>query len=444
MGQASGDSWEGNVISVEAYGLGGPGMPDRAAVYNERQSNHYRISGTNLISVTSTGAVSTLGTIPGAKQASMPYSFNTQCVIASGNMFLYDPTGGFRHVTDPDLGAPIDGVWVDGYYFLTDGEFIYHTDITDESSIDPLKFATAEFSPDPTLAVAKTNDNKVIVFGRYSTEYFVNAATENFAFQRLETRAQKIGIVATHAKCESSGVFYITGGRKFEDLGVHIIGVGTSQKISTREVDKVLNEYTELELGDMRMEARTESGTEFILVHLPNETLCFNNTIAKSMGLDNAWCILKTGTRPGPYLEAAPYRAINSVFDPRVGAWICGDKEDGRLGQYDDSLATQYDEIAEWEMLSPFLLIPYASISELEIETIAGTSAADDAAVAISTTYDGLTYSTEEFNAIYSAPYDYGQRFIARRFGLVRDRIGFRFRGVSRSKMAFANFRVNY
>ena len=56
-------------------------------------------------------------------------------------------------VTDSDLGDPIDGVWVDSYYFLTDGEYIYHTDITDETSIDPLKYATAEFMPDPSLGL---------------------------------------------------------------------------------------------------------------------------------------------------------------------------------------------------------------------------------------------------------------------------------------------------
>ena len=65
-----------------------------------------------------------------------------------------------------------------------------------------------------------------------------NAATENFAFQRVETRAQKIGIVATHAKCESGKKWYITGGRKDDSVSVHIITLGNSEKASTREVDK--------------------------------------------------------------------------------------------------------------------------------------------------------------------------------------------------------------
>ena len=53
-------------------------------------------------------------------------------------------------------------------------------------------FATAEFMPDDSLGVAKTQDNKVAVFGRYTIEYFQNVATENFAFQRKFSIPKKL------------------------------------------------------------------------------------------------------------------------------------------------------------------------------------------------------------------------------------------------------------
>jgi len=175
-----------DILGAQGYMLSYPGLSsfgtglgiDRGANYNERSVDHFRVSGTKLISVSSAGIVTELGTIPGASQCRLQnfYSFNTQGIIADGKMFLYDAVGGFREVVDGDLGDPIDGVWVDGYYFLTDGEYIYHTDIIDEESISPLKFATAEFMPDASLGVAKTKDNKVMVFGRYTIEYFVNDA----------------------------------------------------------------------------------------------------------------------------------------------------------------------------------------------------------------------------------------------------------------------------
>lgn len=434
------------ILGAKGYMLNYPGLTqiatgigiDRGANYNERFGIHFRVSGTNLTKVSLTGVVTSLGSIPGLDQAAMPYSFNTQAVIADGRMFLYSPTGGFSEITDSDLGNPIDGVWVDGYYFLTDGEYIYHTDITDESSIDPLKFATAEFMPDKSLGVGKTQDNKVIVFGRYSIEYFVDVATDNFSFQRVETRAQKIGIVATHAKCESEGNWFITGGRKEESLGIHVIGVGSSQKVSTREIDKILNEYDESDLSDMRMESRMEDNQHFIMIHLPNETLLFNKTISTSFGVEYAWSILKSDIAGN-----TPYRGINGVFDSNRGYWVYGDKYNENIGKLDDSVCTQYGSIVEGIIYSPLLKLESMSIDELEMDTIPGHNVTDDAAVAVSMTYDGLTYGKEWFQ-LYGQPLNYGQRFIIGRLGYIDDTVGFKFRFASSSRMAFAGLKVTY
>jgi hypothetical protein len=434
------------ILGANGYMLVYPGLTqlgtgagiDRAANYNERFSDQYRVSGTSLISVAADGTVATLGTISGSEQAAMPYSFNTQCVIADGKMFLYDPTNGLNEVTDTDLGDPIDGVWIDGYYFLTDGEYVYHTDITDESSIDPLKFATAEFMPDPSNGVGKTEDNKAMVFGRYTIEYFEDVATENFAFQRIDSRAVKIGIVATHAKCETGGHWYITGGRKHDAVGVYVVDVGEVTKVSTREIDKILATYTEPELIDMRMEARTEDGTVFILVHLPNETLCFNETIAVGFeDVSAAWSILKTGTAD------QAYRAINGVHDARTAKWTYGDKNDSTIGVLDNTKCTQYGEIAEWLLFTPFFTLDGGSIDEIELETIPGNTSEDDAKVAFSITYNGLTYSQEWWN-MYGEPSDYGHRFYLRRLGLVNEWAGFKFRGTTTSRMSFALLTVTH
>ena len=433
-----------DILGAQGYMLCYPGLTslgfgsgiDRGAVYNERFSKQFRVSGDKLISVSTTGATVELGTVDGSNQAAMPYSFNSQAVIVNGNMFLYD--GSFSQVTDTDLGNPLDCIWIDGYYFLTDGEFIYHTNLTDESAIDSLKFATAEFMPDPSLGLGKTQDNKVIVFGRYSAEYFVNVATENFAFKRLETRAQKIGIVATHAKCEVAGNWYITGGRKEEAVFVYLMNVGSSVKVSTREVDKIIAQYTEPELSDIRMECRVEDDVTFIMLHLPNETLCYNQTIATAFGKESAWTILKTDVKGDK-----TYRAINGVFDSRTAQWTYGDKLNSNIGQLDNTVFTHYDKMVEWLLYTPFLKIERASIDEIEMETIPGHTSLEDATVAISLTYDGISYG-KEWWLDYGQPNKYGQRFIARRLGYVPDWVGFKYRGATKSRMAFAMFKVTY
>lgn len=436
---------ERSMFGAKGYMKAHPGLTsfatgigvDRGAAFNDRQGNHFRVSGEKLISVSSTGGVSELGSVSGSDQAAMPYSFNTQAVISNGNMFLYDPSSGFQQITDSDLGSPIDGTWIDGYYFLTDGEYIYHTNIADETAIDPLKFATAEFMPDDSLGVSKTEDNKVMVFGRYSIEYFTNVATENFAFQRIESRAQKIGIVATHAKCECESEWYVVGSRKESNLGAHKLNVGYSTKISTREVDKVLNQYSDSELADIRMECRSKDDTSFIIIHLPNETLCYNKTIADVFGKEYGWFLLKTG------LYDAVYRGINGVYDTRSAKWIYGDRSLSNIGELDDTVFSQYDETQEWLIYSPFVRIENLSIDEVELQTIPGHTTLEDAKVFISLTYDGLTYG-KEWSEMYGEPKDYGKRFIIRRLGYVNDWVGVKFRGATKSLMSFCLFEMEY
>lgn len=410
------------------YGTGSG--PDRGGVWNERLQKHFRVSYSQFMIIEEDGTNQRFGNIPGQTQVSMPYSFNTQAVIGGGAFWLYDPVLGFRQVIDPDIKTPIDGTWIDGYYFLTDGEYLYHTTIANEDQFDPLAFATAEFSPDPTLGVGKTADDKVIVFNRYTTEFFANVASQNFAFSRIQARALKIGIVATHAKCELKQSWYFVGSRKESDLGVHVLGVGSSQQISTRAIDRILGKYTEPQLTDISMEAIEVDGMSFVYIHLPDETLLFNETVASTSGVDNAWSILKRGT------NSLPWRGINGVFDPRLGKWVFGDKIDLRLGILDPVSVDQYGERSEWVLYTPFMYLEGMSIDSLSIDTMPGHSPTDDATFFVSMTYNGVTYGRET-TAQYGAPGDYNQRYIVNRMGYVRNWVGFKLRGASRAKMSF-------
>jgi hypothetical protein len=186
------------------------------------------------------------------------------------------------------------------------------------------------------------------------------------------------------------------------------------------------------------MECRTENDVVFILVHLPNETLCFNETVAEVAGLELAWSILKTDIQGD-----AAYRGINGVFDARSARWIYGDKRDTTIGFLDNSVSTHYDRVVEWILFTPFLDLDGFSIDEIELQTIPGHTSFNDATVAFSITSDGITYS-QEWWELYGAPLDYGNRFFLRAVGYVRDWIGFKFRGASKSRMAFALMEVTY
>lgn len=417
-----------------------PGI-DRGGHWNERLFEHFRLSGDSLITVSQSGFITNLGEIPsttGLPQASWAHSFNTQAIVANGNYYLYDPNNGLRQITDAGVGSPIDFIWIDGYYFFTDGETLYHTDIDNEEVIDPLNFATSEFSPDPTLGLLKTQDNQVAVFNRYTTEWFINRGTTQFAFERIAGKAVKGGIIGTHCKCELGGNFFVLGGRKEESPSVHIIIPGNMQSVATREIDRVIAQYSEAQLSSVIMESRVEKRDMFVLVHLPNEVLLYNHTVAQSFGPEQAWTILTIG------VNQEPWTCVNGVFDPRLsssGGWVYGDKERMRLGYLNDDVSTFYEEKQEFIFYSPFIPIDKDSIDHLEMDTIPGFTD-DKATVAFSRTENGLTYGKEQWFT-YGTKQDYHQRFIARRLGYVRDFTGFKFRAVTDSRLAFSGLRIN-
>lgn len=416
-----------------ATGLG----VDRGAIWNERQGEHFRISGTNLITLSPTGTVTDIGTIPGSDQASLAYSFTTQSIVANGRWYLYDGTD-LTQITGTAVGTPIDHTWIDGVYFFTDGENLYHTETLDETEIAPLNFATSEFSPDPTLAVDKTSENQVIVFNRYTTEWFENVATDNFGWRRIKGKAVKCGIVGTHAETEMVGVFYVIGGGKEESPSVHMISGGSYKSIASREVDKVLAEYTEDELSTAVLETRVQDRDRFILVRLLRDTLIFNQTIAEKVGIDSAWSILRTGTGNGIW------RAANGVYDPRIPCWVYGDSTDSSIACLDNEVATQYGEKVEGIFFTPLVNVDSASIDQFEVDILPGHQVnLEDVTAAVSLTYNGVTYG-KEWWALIGEKNVYDTRFIVRRLGYVRDYVGGKVRTVSAERLAFSMMVMDY
>ena len=431
------------VLGAKGYMLQQPGLTlfgegegrDRGGVWNDQQQTHFRVSGNSLISVSASGTVTVLGTsgvdIIGPR-AAMPYSFNNQAIVIDGNYYLYNPTDGVVQVTDPDLGEPYDCTWINGLFVFTDGEFIYHTDLEDETVIDPLKYATSEFAPDRTLGLGTTTDNKLIAFNRFTIEFFANEPNEFFAFTRLESRNINAGIIGTHAKCQIQGQWYFLGGPVEGNVSLYRMGVGVAEPIGSRETDRILQQYTADELFLASMESRIVDNYRYILLMLPNETLMCNLEILEAIGPAQAWSLLTSGSA-GP----APYRGVNAVYDARIPAWVVGDIYGPDLGKLDVTVATHYGALMQCAMTSPFIYLETQSIDELNIQTIPGFTGEDDAQVFLSLTYDGWFYSMETLLQ-YGEPGQYDKRFGARQLGYINNWFSLRFRWLSRSRMAFS------
>ena len=161
---------------INYYGLTdfatGQGV-SRGSIWVERAGleGQYRVSGTSLIKIENDQSATVLGTISGTDQASMTYSLNNLAIVADKKLYYYNPTDGFRQITDSAVGSPIDIVWADFRFVLTDGEYLFQSSLLDESEYEPLDFSGSDFQPDKILGVGLNDDNELISFGALTTEY---------------------------------------------------------------------------------------------------------------------------------------------------------------------------------------------------------------------------------------------------------------------------------
>ena len=400
-------------------------------------AGQYRVSGQSLIKIEDNGSVTVLGVIPGAGQTPLTYSLNNLAIIADGKLYYYNPVDGLRQIIDTDIGSPIDIVWADLRFILTDGEYLFQSSELNEESFEPLDFAGSDFQPDKIQGVGLTDDNELIVFNDLTTEYFFNAAQDNFTYTRIQQKAVKTGVVGPYAKSEYKDKWYALTRRKNTQYQFSMIQSGSSESITSREIEKVLSKYSAGRLSNVVVEVFSKDSITWMIAHLPGETLAYNENVAKSYGVDLAWSILKTDV-----VGDADYRGKDMIYDPRFGKWCIGDKLNSNIGFLDDATCTHYGEIVEGLLFTPAVNLESLSVDKLEIETIPGISPNNDATVFISHTED-LRIHGQEWSEEYGVNYDYNNNFEIRRVtGCVRKHIAFKIRTASRSRMAFSNFDI--
>lgn len=392
---------------------------------------YYRVAGTAFERVNANGTVTNLGTVASGSVARFDYSFDYLAVVVGGSAYLYSTGGGLVQITDPDLGAPIDVIWIDGYFMFTDGTYMVVTELSNPFSIDPLKYGSSEADPDSVTGLQKMR-NEAYAFNRYTVEVFDNVGGTGFPFTRVAGALVPKGCVAAQAKVISDQTIAWLGGGRNEPVSVYQLVGGSAQKIATREVEQRLLAYTDAQLAAAVMDCRADRMNQLVYLHLPNETLVYDANASQAAG-EPVWFFL-SGAPSG----VAAYRARHFVWC--YGNWLCGDTQDGRIGYLDDSVATQYEEVVGAQFDTQMLynggngVIVWA----LELVGTVGRPAADeDPVVYMSYTDDGETWSQER-TARMGAFNQTKQRVCWRQNGRMENFRGLRFRWANGAKIAWA------
>lgn len=361
----------------------GPGI-DRGAI--NWNGTCYRVMGTKLVTVADDGTVATLGDVGGSTPVTFDYSFDRLAIASNGNLFYWNGTT-LTQVTDGDLGTVLDVLWVDGYFMTTDGTYLVVTELSDPTSVNPLKYGSSEADPDPVKAILKLR-NEVYALNRHTIEVFDNVGGDVFPFARIEGAQIQKGTVGSHSCCVFLDVIAFLGGGRNESLGLYLGANGSTTKISTREIDTILAGYSETELSGVLLESRMDKAQKMLLVHLPDRTLAYDAVASESFG-QPCWHIL-TSTLAG----FSQYTGQNAVrcYDK----WIVGNPATNQVGVLSDTTSAQWGSPVRWEFATAILHNEGmgAIVHQLELVSLTGrTVLGKDPRVYSSYSVDGETWS---------------------------------------------------
>ena len=405
----------------------GPGTSRGAINWN---GQHFRVMGDQLCRIAQNGTVTQLGNVgDDGRPVTLTYDFDRLAIASNGDLFYYDEST-LTQVTDSDLGTVIDVVWIDGYFMTTDGEFLIVTELGDPFAVNPLKYGSSEIDPDPVVALVKQR-NEVYAVNRYSIEVFDNLGGANFPFGRIEGAQVQRGAFGTHcAVAYEQGVAFLGSGIG-ESPGVFLARKGGSDKVSTREIDEILSEYTEAQLSTAVLEVLLNRGNTLLWVRLPDQTLVFDLTATISMGAP-MWHIMTSGTD-------TPYRGIDAIWV--YDDWWVGDLSTSDVGVLDDTLASHFGVTVPWEFST---IIIYgegrgAVFHDIELVGLPGRQPPEeDSTITTSYSLDGVTWSADR--SILLRGYD--QRMTWRRQGNMRHYRIQRFQGDSTANLAVARLEI--
>lgn len=368
----------------------GPGI-DRGAI--NWNGACYRVMGTKLVRVDAAGAVTVLGEVGGAGQVSMDYSLDRLAVASGGALFYWDGIT-LTRVTDDDLGTALDVLWVDGYFMTTDGTSLVVTDLSDPTSVNPLKYGSSEGDPDPVKGLFKSRAGEIYAVNRYTIEMMQNvgqtSTTALFPFARVTGAQINRGAIGTHCiELYGDQIAFLGGGRG-EPPALWTGLNGATQKISTGEIDELLLAYSEVQLSAAVLEARITKNHQLLNLHLPDRTLVYDGA-ASAVLQEPVWFTVDSGLA-----APAQYRARNFVWC--YDRWLCGDPTSAALGQLDDSISTHYGQTTGWEFGTSILYNGGAGaiFHELELVGLPGrVPLGIDPVIWTSYSVDGVTWSHE-------------------------------------------------
>jgi hypothetical protein len=345
----------------------------------------YRVCGNKFIKVDANGVVTEIADVMGYGPCNFDYSFDYLAINSHPHLYLYNGTE-LKQITDNDLGVVVDVLWVDGYFMTTDGEFLVVTELNDPFQVNPLKYGSSEVDPDPINALIKVR-NEVYALNRYTIEIFDNVGGDNFPFARIDGAMGTRGTLGTKTCCKYMDAVAFLGGGKNEPVALWLSANGSTNKISTREIEQIIHQYSEETLSQCLMESRLVDGHNWLYLHLPDQTLVYDSAASEATQ-QPVWFTLSSG------LIQSQYLAQNFVWC--YGKWIAGHPVLAKLGVLTNEHGEHWGDEVSWEFGTTILYNESrgAIFHQIELGCLTGRVALNkDPIISTSWSSDGVNWS---------------------------------------------------
>lgn len=428
-------SWPGIIKDSDVAGR------SRGVFFNTYDNNVYRVMGDKLYR-----GDNVLGTVTGESRVSMAYSRTSVAVAKDGNMTLYLYDGTTKQITNwpassanptsYNWGQIQDVIRLRGRYIWAqaNSDTFWISDIEDESHPDRTAAAyRAESMPDGLLALRSWRDY-VLCFGSATIEFFTLTGDSAQVYASQPSYMLNYGIAGQWAVAKyADTIAFLTGPAS----GVNTVMImnpsgGSAQDVGNKQVKEILAQYSANELSAAVLESFSNSDGEYLILHLPNETLVYDAGASSSLGVQ-AWSILKSNVAVDQ-----PYRAID--FCNEGSRVTCGDTLDSIKGVMTSEESGQYGEDVEMILYTPLMDAALGVLSDLEMDVSLG-AVNPIKNIFVTATEDGLVYGTERLMR-----YDARRRYLGRahllKVGRVRSVVAFRFRLVGTASAYISKCRV--
>lgn len=372
---------------IKSFATCGSG-PIRGGI--EISSIAYFVSGDELWKVSADGTPQILGSgIAGLSPVCIDGTDEEIAIVNGTNGYVYNIASGvLAQISDGDFQSAntvtvINSIFV--YDWKNSNKF-FVSEVLAAGNIDPLRWASAESSPDPVMAV-KNRNGILMVFGAHTTEPWDHTGAASFPFSKIKGGTIDRGIAAPLAVVnEDSSLFFLGDDLVFYRLnGLQLV------RISTHAIETAWQGYAMT--SDVICFRVPFNGHKFIYVSFPSANSTWGYDIATGLWHERvSWDA--TGDEVRWRVNCA-VMAYNKV--------LLGDQNSGQIGVLDHETYTEYGDPIVTTLVSPPVYADGNMMSvpcfELDMETGVGLTIGQgsDPKVMLEYSTDGArTYSVPQ------------------------------------------------